>query len=469
MVAAKIAWMHGTGQMIWIIPRRSPFSPFVPATEASNSDWPAHWQTLCESLLWRSKPTPWRTWRRRLRKVSWLSRLCGRTCEPSRQSDFEAALISSLRATRVSRSPSPASESGRPTLDTFGRILQQSCGQLSLFGASSRTSPDTLALDSPQFTKAYETWVMQLRQDCLQRQSAARPTSGNGCSSWPTASEMDVKNPNPRMLREGRAAYDNLSRATQWPTPDAMVAQDGESPETWLARREKLKQTANNGNGCGTPLAMAMQLLPTPRAEDAESCGGHNSRQVADSLRAAVTWLTPKAPSGGGQAQRTTPGGGLRKLEDQVECGEISGPPAPDSPSMSGKNQESLWGTPRVTTNGGTPCPEHTGKGSRLEDQAATWSTPRVEERSQHNSQDYGQALSRQIRWMTSESQNQSGYQIVKGKRIPRLGTQAKGKLNPDWVEQLMGLPVGWTGFACSATVSFLPKPKERSGNSTKS
>lgn len=40
--------------------------------------------------------------------------------------------------------------------------------------------------------------------------------------------------------------------------------------------------------------------------------------------------------------------------------------------------ERSGWGTPRVTTNGGIPCLEHTGKGSRLEDQAATagWITP---------------------------------------------------------------------------------------------
>lgn len=38
------------------------------------------------------------------------------------------------------------------------------------------------------------------------------------------------------------------------------------------------------------------------------------------------------------------------------------------------------FGTPRVTMNGGTPCPEHTGKGSRLEDQAALlgYTTPSV-------------------------------------------------------------------------------------------
>jgi hypothetical protein len=45
-----------------------------------------------------------------------------------------------------------------------------------------------------------------------------------------------------------------------WPTPSASVAQDGESPRTWLARRELLKVTANNGNGAGMPLTIAAQI-----------------------------------------------------------------------------------------------------------------------------------------------------------------------------------------------------------------
>jgi DNA (cytosine-5)-methyltransferase 1 len=38
------------------------------------------------------------------------------------------------------------------------------------------------------------------------------------------------------------------------------------------------------------------------------------------------------------------------------------------------------WGTPRVTNNSGIPCPEHTGNGSRIEDQVALagWPTPQV-------------------------------------------------------------------------------------------
>ncbi len=45
------------------------------------------------------------------------------------------------------------------------------------------------------------------------------------------------------------------------PTPAACVANDGERPETWLARRERVKLTAKNGNGMGMPLTIAAQLL----------------------------------------------------------------------------------------------------------------------------------------------------------------------------------------------------------------
>lgn len=46
------------------------------------------------------------------------------------------------------------------------------------------------------------------------------------------------------------------------PTPAAMNPNDGEGLESWEARRQRVKLTAKNGNGFGTPLAIAVQLLP---------------------------------------------------------------------------------------------------------------------------------------------------------------------------------------------------------------
>jgi hypothetical protein len=47
---------------------------------------------------------------------------------------------------------------------------------------------------------------------------------------------------------------------------------------------------------------------------------------------------------------------------------------------------------------------------------------------------------------------------------------ESQGKLNPNWVEQLMGLPVGWTDLGFWATESYqLPQPKPSSPSSRES
>ena len=82
---------------------------------------------------------------------------------------------------------------------------------------------------------------------------------------------------------------------------------------------------------------------------------------------------------------------------------------------------------------------------------------------------------SRPESWATPECKNHVGYQVdATGAMWPRLGSQVAGKLNPRWVETLMGLPVGWvmpscaspvtieqTNFDSSATESCLPPPRE--------
>lgn len=64
------------------------------------------------------------------------------------------------------------------------------------------------------------------------------------------------------------------------PTPNATVAQDGERPETWLARREVVKAKRINGNGMGMPLTIAVQLLPTPTSMDSKASGGSTPSDV---------------------------------------------------------------------------------------------------------------------------------------------------------------------------------------------
>jgi len=58
-----------------------------------------------------------------------------------------------------------------------------------------------------------------------------------------------------------------------WPTPDASAFNDGQSPEAYEARKVKERAKGYNGNGGGTPLAMAVRLFPTPTAGDAKASG----------------------------------------------------------------------------------------------------------------------------------------------------------------------------------------------------
>ncbi|KKK64273.1 hypothetical protein LCGC14_2985880, partial [marine sediment metagenome] len=84
----------------------------------------------------------------------------------------------------------------------------------------------------------------------------------------------------------------------------------------------------------------AVKLWPTPTTMDNlkprdnkklrewnNSRDGRKNRVALSNLREAVCdpayqqkWPTPKTPTGGGQTERTTPGGGIRKLEDAVSA-----------------------------------------------------------------------------------------------------------------------------------------------------
>ena len=72
--------------------------------------------------------------------------------------------------------------------------------------------------------------------------------------------------------------------ARMLPTPPAGIPNDGERPETWLARRERVKAKGINGNGMGMPLAIAAQLLPTPTVNDAGNSTLPPSQRGRDSL-----------------------------------------------------------------------------------------------------------------------------------------------------------------------------------------
>jgi len=121
-----------------------------------------------------------------------------------------------------------------------------------------------------------------------------------------------------------------------------------------------------------------------------------------------------------------------------MECGLLD----QDNPNTNGKNRE-LFPTP-ATVDAGSYYNKSKSAGATLRPTLG--------------------AMAKYNLWMTPEARNEGGYQTMNNKKYPRLGTQAKGRLNPDWVEQLMGLPVGWTDCDCLATEPCRNKRKRRSG-----
>ncbi len=142
------------------------------------------------------------------------------------------------------------------------------------------------------------------------------------------------------------------------PTPVAGAFNDGESVESWLARRDRQKKLGRNGNGIGTPLTIAIRLLPTPMA--------------SDSAAELAPQLGGRRPSG---AKRQT---GL----PEVIAHHLTGLAAPSGPAQAAAGPERLLPTPDTGTSprghgrrGGRPGNGHQS-GKDLDAAARTLTTP---------------------------------------------------------------------------------------------
>jgi len=136
----------------------------------------------------------------------------------------------------------------------------------------------------------------------------------------------------------------------------------------------------------------------------------------------------------------------IKCLSAMARRGEMSGPPAPENPSTHGSRQES-WATATVST--GAHRQKDGSMTPKLDEQVKQWATP--------TARDFKSGRGNQAR----------EYKEL----TPMVERTSLGKLNPRWVEMLMGLPVGWVMPSCvfpatiepmncasSATESCLPQ-----------
>lgn len=227
---------------------------------------------------------------------------------------------------------------------------------------------------------------------------------------------------------------------------------DGESVESWSARRERVKATGVNGNGMGMPLPIAVQLLPTPtaaiqtkstramtasRENGRRSGGGQSSPLGLEETASLIAGVRPEhvpadedlppASRAVVHALLPTPG---------AYDGERGGSQHPDkrrdgghSVTLQDVTEHALLGTPRTAQGmmNALRDPEAIGNPrGRFEDQIALLTGT-----------DWGPYAAAIARW-----------ESVMGRPAPspvRMdGKGGKARLNPELTEWMMGWPHGW-------------------------
>lgn len=195
---------------MWIIPKNYKLpSAFAQAMVESKEDLILLESTIESSLMWRSKPSQFKTWCQRWNRVSWMQHLFTRILKPSHQRSFEEQLTLSLGAILVSRSAKLAKDKVKKTQDTFGRTSENTLTQLDLLDVCLKMSKDTSRLDSPQLSATWKKMVTEQRGVYSQRQKLVQDTKEKESLLWPTPTTQEIEHPNAVLTNSGRRLSKN--------------------------------------------------------------------------------------------------------------------------------------------------------------------------------------------------------------------------------------------------------------------
>ena len=128
------------------------------------------------------------------------------------------------------------------------------------------TSPPAFATYDPH-TCSWKTSRRSAR-GASARSSPACPRSGMTRNGYACALPMPGPATAATASSSSPASPASVPGLRLLPTPAAGAFNDGEPVTSWLARRDRQKKPGRNGNGIGTPLPVAIALLPTPMASD---------------------------------------------------------------------------------------------------------------------------------------------------------------------------------------------------------
>lgn len=267
---------------------------------------------------------------------------------------------------------------------------------------------------------------------------------------WPISGSMR----NGIVSAQARSGHPTAeSGSSSWPTPDANAINDGESLESWQARKQRNLAKRTNGNGMGTPLAIAAKQWPTPNVpnggramspEDVEAKGSTaRGKPQVDLGSVASLWPTPHGFQAGNGPDGNEFSNAIRQWPTP-RTSDTNGPGSHGDGAKDLRTTASQWGTPRVTTNSGHGAIRTDDK-SRLEDQAAMWATPTVPNGGRHPAP--GQSPTGMLpdgRKRQVDLSHQAREMPTPGDKSSPSARTSRPQLNPAFVGWLMGWPEGW-------------------------
>lgn len=395
----------------------SSVSTQVEADLTSDSD--SRIQTLAQSVTWKETQRLSRSWWTTCRRDSWMMRLCGQIPEPSTADRGAAKWIGSLAGSRVNLSQLPASGKGPTTNAGSGLTSSDWFARYDPEESSWRTSQASFMEELNTFSEGWPRSGTMRNGLLYERPTLVRPTAGSGSSSWPTATATD----------------DHRDRGSL------------EMKKRWKARPDS-----------GSDLAIEVALWKTPTTDSAsQRTGRYAQGGLPLSLQAVDNWHTPDtmpdAPNSGSNTKSKPPGLG---------------------------NQSRQWMTPKAHEPGRTAITQGRplDMATHLNTQASHWDSHQVQEMPMPGPESSENDPTSHRRWSTPNAMD--GSEVVAQRTLsshyereaklkkanPKLGalqmplaTQAQGnslkRLNPKFVEWLMGLPEDWlelTAFASSGT-----------------
>ena len=370
---------------MWILPKQLHTSAYVLDTKELGLDSEAFSQICEKSLTWRGKDSLSRTWLQRWKRENWMQHLSSRTLRPSLTESFVDAWTSSLEDSRVSHSQLLESVKLLKTPDTSSPTSQTELESANLELFSSKTYKESSVAKQPtenQFSSmSSEHWKDWVIE---QRQ------------------EYSQRKKSARLIRESE------STSLGWQTPTTMdIERTPEGMKKRKAYRESIGRKYVEGclteqvKNWSTPTVMDTANIQKPRKKNPS--GG----QKPPLCQEVKNWPTATARDWKGCGNAITRKDGKHRI-DNLEAVIKYGYPDRDNTNTNGKSQES-WGTPK----------EQDSRAANTD-------------RGKHN-------LGEQVHGMCNGQQD-----LIKSNTTGK-SQESQGKLNPDWVEHLMGLPVGWT------------------------